>query len=43
MISQNHDLSSIKELEQITNELERKSKKTIIDKIVILCRRIIKR
>ncbi|MDR1008374.1 MAG: polysaccharide pyruvyl transferase family protein [Campylobacteraceae bacterium] len=42
-ILQNQDMSSIKELEQITDELERRSKKTIIDKITILYKRIIKR
>jgi hypothetical protein len=39
-INQKTDKSSMQELEQIMNELERKSKKTIIDKIVILCKRI---
>ncbi|MDR0579335.1 MAG: polysaccharide pyruvyl transferase family protein [Campylobacteraceae bacterium] len=37
-ISQNIDMSSMQELERITDELERNSKKTIIDKIAILCK-----
>jgi hypothetical protein len=36
-------MSSIQELEQITDELEKKSKQTVIDKIVILCKRAVKR
>jgi hypothetical protein len=38
-ILQKQDLNSIKELEQITDELEMRSKRTIIDKAIILYRR----
>jgi hypothetical protein len=39
-ILQKSDLNSVKELKQITNELERRSKKTVIDKAAILCKRV---
>jgi hypothetical protein len=42
-INQNTDMSSMQELEQITNELEKKSKQTIIDKVAILYKRIVRR
>ncbi|MDR2080265.1 MAG: polysaccharide pyruvyl transferase family protein [Campylobacteraceae bacterium] len=42
-IAQKPDTSSIKELNLITDELERKSKKTFIDKTAVLCKRAIKR
>ncbi|MDR2790729.1 MAG: polysaccharide pyruvyl transferase family protein [Campylobacteraceae bacterium] len=42
-IAQKSDISSIEELNLITDELERKSKKTFMDKMAILYRRIAKR